>query len=190
PDRNIVTFRETADVSGQEGLDFSKKSDGTVSILGEVASNPICCWLISMAQVASLFTLFTHHAKTTENLVISMRNALLLEGGFHDEKAACRQVTEAIRFDVHMKKGMDGHRYIEHINEIVPEGDTFSVRELVCFREGRYVKGEGFSTDSVEDISFHLEPAERKDFQRFIGEWENEGLVSASTEASLGAGVS
>lgn len=185
PDRNIVTFRETADVSGQEGLDFQKKSDGTVSILGEVASNPVCCWLISMAQVASLFTLFTHHAKTTENLVISMRNALLLEGGFHDEKAACRQVTEAIRFDVHMKKGIDGHRYIERINEIVPEGDTFSVRKLVCFKEGKYTKGEGFSTGSIEDICSHLEPEERKDFERFVGEWRNEELVSAVAEASV-----
>lgn len=189
PDRNIVTFRETADVSGQEGLDFQKKSDGTVSILGEVASNPVCCWLISMAQVASLFTLFTHHAKTTENLVISMRNALLLEGGFHDEKAACRQVTGAIRFDVHMKKGSDGHRYIERINEIVPREDQFSVRELVYFKEGKYVKGEGFSAASIEDISSHLEPAERKDFQKFVGEWENEGLVSSVVETSMDEGV-
>lgn len=172
PKRNIVTFRETADVSGQEGLDFQKKSDGTVSILGEVASNPVCCWLISMAQVASLFTLFTHHAKTTENLVISMRNALLLEGGFHDEKAACRQVAEAIRFDVHMKKGMDGHRYIERISEIVPQGDSFSVRELVRFQDGAYVKKDGFSEGSIEEIRLHLEQEERQAFEEFVKGWE------------------
>lgn len=184
PKRNIVTFRETADVSGQEGLDFQKKSDGTVSILGEVASNPVCCWLISMAQVASLFTLFTHHAKTTENLVISMRNALLLEGGFHDEKAACRQVAEAIRFDVHMKKGMDGHRYIERISEIVPQGDSFSVRELVRFQDGAYVKKDGFSEGSIEEIRLHLEQEERQAFEEFVKGWEHEGLVSDSLENS------
>lgn len=174
PKRNIVTFRETADVSGQDGLDFAKKSDGTVSILGEVASNPVCCWLISMAQVASLFTLFTHHAKTTENLIISMRNALLLEGGFHDEKAACRQAAEAIRFDIHMKKGIDGHRYIERISEIVPENDSFSVRELVRLKDGCYVRGEGFSEGSLEEISSHLETEERKVFWEFAGKWTAE----------------
>ena len=185
PKRNIVTFRETPDISGQEGLDYAKKTDGTVSILGEVASNPVCCWLISMAQVASLFTLFTHHAKTTENLVISMRNALLLEGGFHDEKAACRQVAEAIRFDIHMKKGIDGHRYIERISEIVPEGDRFSVREILCFQEGRYRKKEGFSEGSQREIASHLEFEEREEFQKFIKEWKDEGLVFSDIKASM-----
>ncbi len=184
PKRNIVTFRETADVSGQEGLDFAKKCDGTVSILGEVASNPVCCWLISMAQVASLFTLFTHHAKTTENLVISMRNALLLEGGFHDERAACRQVAEAIRFDVHMKKGMDGHRYIERISEIVAEGDSFSVREILRFQNGAYVRGEGFSKESIEAIRMHLEEKEELDFEEFIKEWKDEKMVPAASANS------
>lgn len=104
PKRNIVTFRETDTISGRESLDFQKKSDGTVSILGEVATNEVCCWLISMSQVASLFTLFTHHAKTTRNLIIAMRNALLMEGGFKNEKVAEEQVVEAINFDIHMKK--------------------------------------------------------------------------------------
>lgn len=179
PERNIVTFRETADVSGQEGLDFTKKSDGTVTILGEVASNPVCCWLISVAQVASLFTLFTHHAKTTENLVISMRNALLLEGGFHDEKAACHQVAEAIRFDVHMRKNVDGHRYIERISEIVPAADGFSVREIVRFSEGAYVRGECFSKRSIGEISSYLEEKEKEAFLKFVEEWEQKRLVSA-----------
>lgn len=172
PKRNIVTFRETADVPGQEGLDFAKKSDGTVSILGEVASNPVCCWLISMAQVASLFTLFTHHAKTTENLVISMRNALLLEGGFHDERAACAQAAEAIRFDIHMKKRIDGHRYIERISEIIPDKEGFSVREIISFSQGAYVRKDSFTQRSIEEISSHLEPEEEKAFSAYIKGWQ------------------
>jgi len=87
PFRNIVTFRETATISGQEGLDLQKKTDGTVNILGEVATAPIASLMIQMAQVASLFTLFTHHAKTAENLIYSLRNNLLQTKVFSNEKS-------------------------------------------------------------------------------------------------------
>lgn len=120
PERNIVTFRETVSIKGQDGLDFSKKTDGTVSILGEVATAPVSAWLIQMSQMASLFTLFTHHAKTTQDLISAMRNALLQEAGFHNEKIATEQVVNCINFDIHMKKRADGHRFIERITEIIP----------------------------------------------------------------------
>ncbi|MCX7772102.1 MAG: pilus assembly protein CpaF [Clostridia bacterium] len=48
PKRNIVSFRETATVSGQEGLDLQKKTDGTVNIMGEVATAPVASWMIQM----------------------------------------------------------------------------------------------------------------------------------------------
>lgn len=41
PDRNILTLRETETVSGQEGLDVQKKTDGAVNILGEVATDGV-----------------------------------------------------------------------------------------------------------------------------------------------------
>ena len=118
PERNIVSFRETGNVAGQEGLDFQKKTDGTVNILGEVATAPVSNWLIQMSLVASAFTLFTHHAKTTQDLVISMRNNLLMEGGFSNERIAMEQVVEALDYDIHMKKAPNGHRYIERITEV------------------------------------------------------------------------
>ena len=85
PDRNILSFRETDTISGQEGLDIQKKTDGTVNILGEVATIEVAAYLIQMSQVGSLFTLFTHHAKTTDSLVKYMRNSLLSSGIFRDE---------------------------------------------------------------------------------------------------------
>ena len=41
PTRNILTFRETDTISGQEGLDVQKKTDGSVNIIGEVATDPV-----------------------------------------------------------------------------------------------------------------------------------------------------
>lgn len=120
PYRNIVTFRETATISGQEGLNLQKKTDGVVNILGEVAEAGLSTLMIQMAQVASLFTIFTHHAKTAENLVLSIRNNLLQTGVFHNENIALQQVVDVINFDIHLGKSVDGHRYIERITEIIP----------------------------------------------------------------------
>ena len=120
PDRNILTFRETETVSGQEGLDVLKKTDGAVNILGEVATDGVAAWMIQMAQVASKFTMFTHHAKTFENLILSLRNSLLKVGMFHNEKVAEIQVVQVLNFEVHLKKSYSGDRFIERITECIP----------------------------------------------------------------------
>lgn len=120
PNRNILTFRETDTVSGQEGLDLQKKTDGAVNILGEVATDAVAAWMIQMAQVASKFTLFTHHAKTFANLVLSLRNSLLKIGMFNNEKVAEIQVVNVLNFEIHLKKSYSGDRYIERITECIP----------------------------------------------------------------------
>ena len=120
PTRNILTFRETDTISGQEGLDVQKKTDGSVNIIGEVATDPVASWMIQAAQVASKFTLFTHHAKTFPNLVTALRNSMLRTGVFTDEKTAEEQVVQVLNFDIHQVKDFRGQRYIERITECIP----------------------------------------------------------------------
>ncbi len=120
PTRNILTFRETDTISGQEGLDVQKKTDGSVNIIGEVATDPVASWMIQAAQVASKFTLFTHHAKTFPNLVTALRNSMLRTGVFTDEKTAEEQVVQVLNFDVHQVKDFRGKRYIQRITECIP----------------------------------------------------------------------
>ena len=119
--RNILSFRETDRITGQEGLDLQKKTDGTVNILGEVASDGVSSWMIQMSQVASLFTVFTHHAKTFRDLIFSLRNSLLKSGVFHHEAVAEQQVVQVINFDIHLKRDAAGRRYIERITECIPK---------------------------------------------------------------------
>ncbi len=123
PERNIVSLRETERISGQAGLDVQKKTDGTVHILGEVAADPVAAWMIQMAQVASLFTVFTHHAKTFPDLIFSLRNSLLKCGMFHNEAIAEQQVSGVLHFDVHLARDADGKRYIERITECIPAAE-------------------------------------------------------------------
>ena len=120
PTRNILTFRETETISGQEGLDVQKKTDGSVNIIGEVATDPVASWMIQAAQVASKFTLFTHHAKTFPDLVTALRNSMLRTGVFTNERTAEEQVVQVLNFDIHLVKDFRGRRYIERVTECVP----------------------------------------------------------------------
>lgn len=134
PKRNILSFQETNNINGQEALDFQKKTDGHVSVLGEVATDEVASQMIQAAQVASLFTLFTHHAKTADNLVESIRNSLVKTGSFKDEVGAERQVAEVLEFNVHLKQDYRGNRFIERITQIIPiemkQDDIEKIKEL------------------------------------------------------------
>ena len=143
PTRNILTFRETDTISGQEGLDVQKKTDGAVNIIGEVATDPVAAWMIQAAQVASKFTLFTHHAKTFPNLITALRNSMLRIGQFNNEKTAEEQVVQVLNFDIHLTKDFRGKRYVERVTECIPVEDkneyTFEHRNESTL-EGKFDK--------------------------------------------------
>lgn len=175
--RNILSFRETEHISGQQGLDLQKKTDGTVNILGEVASDEVAAWMIQMSQVASLFTLFTHHAKTFRDLVFSLRNSLLKTGMFQHEHIAEEQVVSVINFDVHMKKDAEGRRYIERITECLPranQGDSveeragFTFRNVVEYRNGEYVATAPISSGSMVDMRDQMTLQDAEKFEQFM----------------------
>ncbi len=136
-------MRETETISGQECLDVQKKTDGSVNIIGEVATDPVASWMIQSAQVASKFTLFTHHAKTFPDLVTALRNSMLRAGVFKDERTAEEQVVQVLNFDIHLVKDFRGRRYIERVTECIPVEDkneyTFDHRKESTL-EGKFDK--------------------------------------------------
>ena len=156
PTRNILTFRETDTISGQEGLDVQKKTDGSVNIIGEVATDTVASWMIQAAQVASKFTLFTHHAKTFPNLVTALRNSMLRTGVFKNEKTAEEQVVQVLNFDIHLKKDFRGKRYVERITECIPIEEkneyTFDHRKEKTL-EGKFDKFFDNATHYFEKVT-------------------------------------
>jgi len=76
--------------------------------------------MIQAAQVASKFTLFTHHAKTFPDLVTALRNSMLRTGVFKNERTAEEQVVSVLNFDIHLVKDFRGRRYIERVTECIP----------------------------------------------------------------------
>ncbi|TKH41640.1 pilus assembly protein CpaF [Paenibacillus terrae] len=187
--RNILTFRETDHISGQQGLDLQKKTDGTVNILGEVASDEVAAWMIQMSQVASLFTIFTHHAKTFRDLVFSLRNSLLKTGVFQHEGIAEEQVVHVINFDVHLKRDAEGRRYIERITECVPHdpdhtdsgsssASSYRYRHVMEYRNGRYMAMEPLTVKSAEEMCEQMNVKDAGDFRRFLTRYWEEAYES------------
>jgi len=169
PNRNILTFRETEDIKSQSGLDLQKKTDGAVNVLGEVASMEVASYLIQMSQVGSLFTVFTHHAKTTENLIKYMRNSLLSLGLFKNERVACEQVIDAIRFDIHMEKDVFGHRYIERITEIEENPEKgYVLRDILVCMDGKYIINDKISKKTSSEILKRISKNERWKFEKYL----------------------
>ncbi len=168
PKRNIVTFRETTTIDGWEGLELQKKTDGAVSIIGEVASARVAAWMVESGQVGSLFTLFTHHAKTTRALILSLRNSLLKAGGFSHEQIAMEQVVHVVNFDVHLHLNREGERLIERITQIIENTDApqgYELRDLIVFENGIYVQKNRLDEETRAQMERWMSRTEREAFR-------------------------
>jgi len=119
PERNILSLQETSTISASMAQDALKKSDAAVSLVGEVATDDVAMRMIQLAQVASLFTMFSHHANTPEDLVYAIRNSVANAGGITNIKTAEQQVIDVLKVDVHPDFTPDGKRFIARISEIV-----------------------------------------------------------------------
>ena len=187
PYHNILSLRETDTITGQMGLDVQKKTDGGVNILGEVATDPVAAWMIQMAQVASKFTLFTHHAKTFPNLITALRNSLLKIGMFNSENVAEVQVVQVINFNIHLKRGTDGTRYIERITECIPLEPKFNYNN--DYRDIKDMNGklDRFMDNAVEYFS-HMTQTSNYTYHNII-EWVDGEYVFKNpiTEANIKA---
>lgn len=120
PRRNILSVAETPYVSAEMLQDALKKSDAAISIVGEVATNVVAARMLQMGQVASLFTIFSHHANTTEDLVNALTNSIVADShGASTPATAMPQVIDVIKVDVHLDYDTQGNRFIERITQII-----------------------------------------------------------------------
>ncbi len=168
PMRNIVTFRETASIGGWEGLELQKKTDGAVSIIGEVASARVAAWMVESGQTGALFTLFTHHARTTRALILSLRNSLLREAGFSNERIATEQVVNVLDFDVHLHMDRSGQRYIERVTQIREQPDApqgYELVDLIVYEEGVYRQRHRLDEETRRQMERWMSDAEREEFR-------------------------
>lgn len=118
--RNILSVAETPTVNASQLQDALKKSDAALSIVGEVATDIIAARMIQMGQVASIFTICSHHANRTKDLIHALTNSVVAASGGSATPATVEpQVIDVVKMDAHLDYDVRGHRYIERITEVI-----------------------------------------------------------------------
>jgi len=120
PERNILSLQETLTVTASEGQDALKKSDAAVSLVGEVATDEIASNMLQFAQLASKFTLFSHHANTAEDLVYAIRNSVANARKVSNLSTVEQLVVSILKVNIHLDYTPEGKRYIARGTEIIP----------------------------------------------------------------------
>lgn len=118
PGRNIIEFYETPSISTQDGLNFQKKTSGTINIIGEIASAEAASWWVQTTKVASKAGAGTHHGKTIDDTITALCDNIIKVDHYSDPNAVEVMVADALDFDIHMSR--DGFRFNERITEVLP----------------------------------------------------------------------
>lgn len=118
PWMNVITVKPTDYVTSAQLQDLLKKTDGYLSMVGEVAEDIVAARMIQFCLIASAFTIFSHHAKTDADLINGLSNSLVACGEYENHDVAMSTVLDAIKHNVHLDF-IKGERVIQHISEIV-----------------------------------------------------------------------
>lgn len=118
PWKNVITVKPTDYVSAANLQDLLKKTDGYLSMVGEVAEDIVAARMIQFCLIASAFTIFSHHAKTDEDLINGLANSLVACGEYENHDVAMSTVLDAIKNNVHLDF-CKGERVVAFISEIV-----------------------------------------------------------------------
>lgn len=128
--KNVMTVKPTDYVSSAMLQDLLKKTDGWVSMVGEVAEDIVAARMIQFCLIASAFTIFSHHGLDDWGLVNGLTNSLVASGEYHDHKVAMSTVLDAIKNNVHLGFTEHHQRIIEYISQIVKISDLQPYPEI------------------------------------------------------------
>lgn len=124
PDRNIVSFQETATLSSQDGINIQKKTNGGINVIGEIAEAAQAAFFIQTTNVGSYQGIGSHHGTTTDSAIAAIANNVMEPsvGLYQNEKNAIAAVAKALNIDIHMENDK-GVRYNAYINEVIPTSE-------------------------------------------------------------------
>lgn len=191
--RNINMYRKTDYISLEDGMDFQKKTERDVMIMGEVSEQAVASLLIQLSEFIRQ-TICTNHSVTTPKLIEYFRNALMAMNNFNNAAEAEEQVAKALNWDIHCVNDIYGNRYIERITEIIPKEDkdipdnigleeatllfykkitrkrTYETRDIIVYKNGHYEVNALLSAGSLEKIRGILLDKDLKEFDKFYSE--------------------
>lgn len=123
--RNMYSVQETPYTSAQDLQDATKKSDATITITAEIATDIVALKTLQLSQLNAIATYATHHANRPPDLVNALTNsAVAATGGGSSPEIMLPQVLDFLAIDCHLNYDVKGNRYIERITEIIPTEKT------------------------------------------------------------------
>lgn len=121
PWMNIFTAKPTQYVDNAKVQDTFKKSDGALSMVGEVAENNVIPNMIQFARVASQATMFSSHHKTDYDLIYGLADGWM-ECTNIERDAAISAILDVLNLNVHMD--FESHnRVLAYVSEIIKENE-------------------------------------------------------------------
>lgn len=192
PDKSIVTLLETANISMQEALNLSKKMNRAVTIIGEAAEAIATSFVLQVDAVSSLLVMFTHHAKTVRDLIISFARDAIQIGLYNNKQDAMEAAIKALHFNLHMQN-KKGDRHPRDLTEIIPveqkpyptqidpekyglkddileffrrmtDRVQYETRVIFEYKNGEYILRNMISEEKMEEIRAQLSAEEEEEF--------------------------
>jgi len=118
-DRNLITCQQTDFISMQEMLDFLKKCNRQVNIIGEDAEAIQSYFVVQTTGIASFYTMFTSHHDTTKKLVDGFGSDIVRIGQAASMAEAISMAASSLNWDCHVVNDK-GYRHVDRITEIIP----------------------------------------------------------------------
>ena len=123
-------MKPTDYVTSSQLQDLLKKTDGWMSMVGEVAEDIVAARMIQFCLIASAFTIFSHHGLDDWGLINGLTNSLVASGEYHDHSVAMSTVLDVIKNNVHLTFTSNKERVIEYISQIIKLSELSSYPEL------------------------------------------------------------
>lgn len=120
PNRDIVTMQATEYLDEVEGYNFSLRTSGDITFIGEIREDRMIAQIIKAANRGSKFTVFSFHPNKPDLCIMELANALMRERIYSSLPDALTAVLKTIRCSVQLSKNVErGDRYY-NIYEFVP----------------------------------------------------------------------
>lgn len=120
PGHNICSVSKTQYVAAAKLQNALKKSDVTMSIADEVATDATAVRMIQISRVTPLFTIFSHRTDRAKDLINAITNSIATSNGGGTMTATTQpQVIDVTEIDIYIDFDVAGFRYFGHITEII-----------------------------------------------------------------------
>lgn len=129
PTRNVISLKAHNALTRESTERILKGTPEGVRVYGTVSDDALAADMLKAGETEALLTLFTHYAASTEDLVTSLRDALITVKGY-SKGVAETKVTNVVNINIHLDKTTKGEFYISRISEIAPIADFGPIPEI------------------------------------------------------------